>query len=299
VPGAPGSYPGGSMPPGYTPPGGMPPGYTPPGGMPPGYTPPGGMPGAYPGSPGAGYPTGSGGMRKAPPATTMLRVELDTDRGPVIAEDQRFDPSFEVNTGWTRVFIPLTDFVNPSERTPTTLKRLLLFGDKSDAFYVGMVRFVTDGLPIKPVINGDKVMGAVAGQQFWLQGSATAGLSTVDYVWDWGDGTTPDKGKNPIGSHIYTKAGSFTVTLTCHDQDGLKEPGKATCTMQVKAFTDVPPVAPGAYPGAPGAYPPGYSPPGSSPGAPPGMPGAYPGYRPPAGGSQPPGTSPNLPTGRN
>jgi hypothetical protein len=226
--------------------------------------PPGGE-GAPP--PGAEQPpVDNGGAQgagpKSPPATQKLRIIFDTDRGPIAAEDVTFDYTYEVNEGWTRIFVPMTAFTNPSERVPNQLKRLALFGDQKDAFYVGMIRFVADEVPIKPTIIGAKKMSAVVGQQFTLDCVVDAGLSAVDYVWDWGDGSQ-DEVKEPRASHIYVKAGTYTVTLTARDVDGLKEPGKYTCTIVAQPFADEPAnpnpgeAAGGRIPGGPAIGAPG------------------------------------------
>ncbi|MCC7492838.1 MAG: PKD domain-containing protein [Fimbriimonadaceae bacterium] len=230
-----------------------------------------GMPGE-PGAPGgAGLPGGPGAPAapavKPPPATRSLRVVLDTDRGPVVIEDHYFDHTYEVNPGWTRVFIPVKEFILPNERKPSTLTRLRLFGDTKDAFYVGMIRFVADEVPLTPQILGPEKVDAVAGEELKLEGSIAAGLSLVDYAWDWGDGDTEETDE-PVATHLYVKAGTYTVTLTARDKDKLKADGKTTIRVVVKPFSEAP-KRPAVQPGMPGGMPGGPAAP--APGMPPGF----------------------------
>lgn len=294
-----GSQPGGPMPGGPLPggpvPGGAPAMLTPagptspgapvgPGGLVPGAP---GLPGELPGAPGMAPPMEQPGATPgtaavgAPPATQQLKIVLDTDRGPLVAEDVRFDYTFQEHPGWTRVWVPIPDFVNPSERTPNTLKRLCLFGDRKDSFYIGMVRFIDDEVPLKPTIRGAKVMGAAVAQQFTLEATCEAGMTIVSYTWDWGDGTT-DESKDGRGTHLYVKEGEYTVKVVAHDTDKLKADGECSVKIKVKAFVETPvnpngPLGPGGLPGAGGPGSPGAPLPGGS-----GSPGSRPGgVRPP------------------
>jgi len=132
MPEAPPVMEGGGMPPGMF--SGAPPATGEPGSMEPGSMEPGMEPGMV--DPGMGG-TPAAPAKPAPPATRSLRVVLDTDRGAAVAEDVWFDHLYQVYPGWTRVFIPLTDFQRTEERAPEKLNRIRLFGDTNDAFYVG------------------------------------------------------------------------------------------------------------------------------------------------------------------
>lgn len=188
--------------------------------------------------------TPAAAAKPAPPATRSLRVVLDTDRGPAVAEDVWFDHLYQVYPGWTRVFIPLTDFRRTEERAPEKLNRIRLFGDTTDAFYIGQVRLVSDEVPITPVIVGGPRIDAVAGEELMIESYADAGLSVLNYAWDFGDGEK-DETKVSNAEHIYVKPGEYTVTLTASDADGLKPPGTVTATVVVKAYKPIPRVQPG------------------------------------------------------
>lgn len=214
----------------------------PPGELPPGFEPgmePGMDPGMMPGGPGMEQPGMGLPQVKQPPATRALRVVLDTDQGPAVVEDFYFDYTYEHHPGWTRVFIPIEQFQVINERTPEKLSRLRLFGDTQDAFYLGMVRFVDDQVPIQPMILSRQPINAVAGEELTLEAAAEAGLSVVSYEWDWGDGDVEETDEG-TAKHLYVKPGEYTVKVTAKDVDGLKEPGTIELPITVKAFADVP-----------------------------------------------------------
>lgn len=51
----------------------------------------------------------------------------------------------------------------------------------------------------------------------------------AEYIWDFGDGT---KAFGPLVSHTYRRGGTYTVTLTVYDEQGLR----STRTAQVTVF---------------------------------------------------------------
>ncbi len=232
-----------------------------------------------PGTPGQPGGAGQTTAVKAPPATTSLRIVLDTDQGAVVVEDFYFVPTYEIYQGWTRVFVPLKSFVLSNERAPKTLKRIRLFGDTKDAFYVGMVRFVCDEVPIKPMLIGPAKVDAVVGEEVRLEAVAEAGMSVLNWAWDWGDGDS-DETDEPVATHTYAKAGTFKVKLVARDKDKRKKDGETVLTVVVKPFAEVP-KQPAAGPGMPGM-----------PGQPgvPGQPGQPGPVQPPAG--RPPAAPP-------
>jgi PKD repeat protein len=65
---------------------------------------------------------------------------------------------------------------------------------------------------------------------FYSDGSEDPDGSIVAYSWDFGDGNTMD---GASVSHIYTEAGTYTVTLTVEDDNGIKGADSATATIGV------------------------------------------------------------------
>lgn len=82
--------------------------------------------------------------------------------------------------------------------------------------------------PPEAVISCDSVMEA--GVQYYIDGSQSSDDKGIaSYVFDFGDGTTSNERK-PV--HVYQKPGTYTVTLTVTDTNGLES--VATRTVQVK-----------------------------------------------------------------
>ena len=61
--------------------------------------------------------------------------------------------------------------------------------------------------------------------------STPDGGTIISYVWDFGDGTPVVSETDPITTHVYTVAGTYNVTLTVIDDDGLNDTAKAQLTV--------------------------------------------------------------------
>ncbi len=53
----------------------------------------------------------------------------------------------------------------------------------------------------------------------------------VQYSWNFGDGTSPAVSASPIATHAFTQNGSFTVTLTVTDNEGLTGTASSSVTL--------------------------------------------------------------------
>jgi hypothetical protein len=73
-----------------------------------------------------------------------------------------------------------------------------------------------------------EVYGAASGGD--ESGGPTGGVNNLDYVWNFGDGTSPTS----ISYHTYTADSLYTITLTVTDPNGLKD----TNFVQVLALAD-------------------------------------------------------------
>jgi hypothetical protein len=210
-----------------------------------------GMPGA-PGGEGAGQPGGPGqpgGLGgEARVATSKVRILLETEEGPLILEDYEINPDYTVN-GWTKVLIPLSEFLNLKKVDANKLKRIVLFGDAEDEFYIGRARFVIDDDPMQvglwPAQDFDTDIKIDLLFQGWaLYGNLFAG--EVGLSLDFGDGTPVldlikekrcQPGTNAFAvPHAFTKEGDFNVTLTVTDPTGVKPPITKTIIARAKDY---------------------------------------------------------------
>ena len=73
--------------------------------------------------------------------------------------------------------------------------------------------------PSAPIVTANAPSVANTGETFQLSAQTeSAGVPAVNYLWDFGDGTSAD---GPKVSHAYTRAANFTIHLTVQGIDGL------------------------------------------------------------------------------
>jgi len=85
------------------------------------------------------------------------------------------------------------------------------------------------------IVDADGPYKARPGEVIQFHGSAFGGKEPYTWQWDFGDGATSNE-QNP--THAYTKAGTYTVTLTVKDATGAQAKDTA------KAIINTPPSAP-------------------------------------------------------
>jgi alpha-galactosidase len=85
---------------------------------------------------------------------------------------------------------------------------------------VRVIKIVDNNVsPAAPIVTGNAPSVVNAGETFSLSAEAESSrVPAVNYVWDFGDGTTAD---GPKVSHTYTRAANFTVHLAVQGIDGL------------------------------------------------------------------------------
>jgi alpha-galactosidase len=85
---------------------------------------------------------------------------------------------------------------------------------------VRIVKIIDDNVsPSAPTVTATVPSVANAGETFLLSAQTEpAGVPAVNYLWDFGDGTSAD---GPKVSHTYTRAANFTIHLTVEGIDGV------------------------------------------------------------------------------
>jgi alpha-galactosidase len=85
---------------------------------------------------------------------------------------------------------------------------------------VRVIKIVDNNVaPAAPIVNASVPSVVNAGETFPLLAQAESnGVPAVNYVWDFGDGTTAE---GPKLSHAYTRAANFTIHLTVQGIDGV------------------------------------------------------------------------------
>ncbi|MGQ9459790.1 MAG: CARDB domain-containing protein [Candidatus Bathyarchaeaceae archaeon] len=81
--------------------------------------------------------------------------------------------------------------------------------------------------PLAPLVNQIVTFNATA--SYDIDGTIQ------NYTWNFGDGTLPVTETDPITTHNYTTAGTYNVTLTVTDNDGLN----STVTHSIKIFAEI------------------------------------------------------------
>lgn len=181
------------------------------------------MPGG-PGMPGVGpgYTPGLGPDQPLLPVAQRFRVVLFSGATQVAASDQPLDAG-NISNGWAPIMIPLAAFRGsggaPANWGGFRLTRMLLFGDRPDNFYVGNISLEQTERAIARVSAGED-MEIYEGDTAEFKGEADgAGLK---FSWDFNaeDGIQDDV----IGEKVFyrfRKAGTYTVTLTVSDPNGV------------------------------------------------------------------------------
>lgn len=128
---------------------------------------------------------------------------------------------------WISVAVPLSEMKFAGDAGSATLKSVAIAGDDYADFYVGQIRLVTDDTPIT-CFAGDQ-QDVAAGDEVDLHGTATGGVSSLNYGWDFdakGAFTEQATGKD-VTTQYQAGDRDYTVMLTVTDADGVKKP--ATC----------------------------------------------------------------------
>ncbi|MDH7601249.1 MAG: PKD domain-containing protein [Armatimonadota bacterium] len=166
------------------------------------------------------------------PKVTTVRFVFVSEGGKSVEVEEPTNP-IDPEDNWCRVAVPLAKFRSAAENGGEfRLKRLLIFTDIPNSFYLGEIKLVTDKSPIKVDALPSQVV--VIYDEVILQAKADGGVASLSYSWDFdASNGIQEELTGPIGRYIYTKGGDYTVTLTVKDVDGIKQPVTVTTTISV------------------------------------------------------------------
>ena len=121
------------------------------------------------------------------------------------------------------------------------MKEVGFAGDAPAAFYVGDVRVLNDGTPLRAEPNV-RSLNLALNDSYTFFATGTGGSSVLKYTWDFdsADGIQVDaegqsvtyKFRKPSWSTA-NPTGVFVVTLTVSDEYGLKQPYSTTLKIRV------------------------------------------------------------------
>ena len=165
------------------------------------------------------------------PKAEKVRFVFVSDTGTKVSIVEPTNP-LDPDDNWVRVAVPLEKFKGANV-PGFKLKRLLVFLDIPGELYVGDIKLITDGSPMKVDPLSDQTV-AVKDDVFFAA-SADGGISSLQYSWDYDTSSSDLRSDSTgrIGQWVYTRGGDFTVTLTVTDVDGIKAPVSVSTTVSV------------------------------------------------------------------
>ena len=180
---------------------------------------------------------GGPGMRGAAGETQLQNVRVvitttDGKRSEAYAPIIRTAAASTSDRGWQAVGIPLKAIAG-FDRTNKVVKSIAVAGDAPTTLFVGDVRVLSDETPI----NGDtnvKELNLALGDEVVLYAYGYAGATPLEYSWDFDakDGIQEDA-RGRVVQVVYRRTGTYTVTLTVRDPDGIKQPASTKAQITV------------------------------------------------------------------
>lgn len=189
-------------------------------------------------SAGGGLTGGGGGDTGARRGKQMdnLRMILRTTDGKLSETYVPLGTGGSAVGKWRRIGVPLKSIAGFS-KSNMEVEAMAFSGDSPTSFYLGEVRVVRDQTPIQGFISVTEYNIGI-NTELTFSASAEAGLSVVEYVWDFdaSDGLQVEA----IGQavvHRFRRPSKpdqpIVVTLTIRDVFGLKQPWKGTIAVTV------------------------------------------------------------------
>jgi hypothetical protein len=176
-----------------------------------------------------------------PPDTTVptsavprIHIVFLFDNG-MKADMMRDVPAPATDPNWVHVSIPLAAIPIPQGTTDALkLKSMWVAGDAPSVFYLGGVDLLTDDTPITCSAGDDQSVSP--GDQVSFEANADGGVANLTYQWDYDTKDQfVDQDEGRTVNHTYKKAGTYKVTLTVDDVDGIKKAAVSTVTVKVES----------------------------------------------------------------
>jgi hypothetical protein len=175
-------------------------------------------------------------VRVPMPPLTGLRVTFFTQDGinTLVAPASDFYPMDEVDGNWVRLAIPLNR-LNAKYPLGGDLHRLLIMADSPVKLLLGRFAFIRDVTMLRARISTAPAV-LRAGEPVNLSANVDGGLTPCTVTWNLGltaDATSVDATGETVTAS-FPKAGSYTITCTVRDRDGIKDPITVTGAITIK-----------------------------------------------------------------
>lgn len=174
------------------------------------------------------------------PKASKMRFVFVSDTGSTVEVQEPTGP-IDPDDGWMRLAVPLSK-LKKGDIKDFKLKRLLIFTDlpctgmnnsgQDTSLYLGAIKLVTDASPIKVDPIDPRTTQIMYPEDFTA--TADGGVSSLNYSWDFDDSNgIQAESTDRIAKTFYPKGGTYTVTLTVSDADGIKAPVTVTTKIEV------------------------------------------------------------------
>lgn len=166
------------------------------------------------------------------PKVRIVRVVLYSADGRVVSHSGPVVVKQTDEDGWIAVMLPLAGFGLNAQSRGFPLKSICIGGDYADKIWIGEIGIITDDSQVYVDSLDEQDVGTL--DVLLFRGVAEAGRTPLLYSWDFNsrDGIQEDA-VGELVQVVYRKAGTYTVTLTVKDPDGLKKSATTSADVTV------------------------------------------------------------------
>ena len=163
---------------------------------------------------------------------TKVRMIITTSDGKKSEVFVDLSGALANSRGWKSVGVPLVS-IPGFDKTNKMVKSIAFSGDTIGTFYVGELKVVNDTTPLY-VDPSVYELNLALGDEIVLSAYGSGGSSQLRYTWDFdaADGVDVDA-EGQYVRRRFRKPGDYTITVTVHDQFGLKKPHSSTIKVVV------------------------------------------------------------------